>query len=273
MSQTPRKPSRPTRPATSRPRRVAGQPRSTTPDAAPGTDDHDTWADDEPDDEPDEASVDLTKRSTAATVASAAPIVVPAPAPVPAEEPAEEPADEPGEPGGRGPLLLLVGAIVLLLVLGVGEVLYLRGVIGGDDEPASAPVSAARPVQLPDLDVRRVVDQAATAADLILSASSADYDAQVDKATATMTEPFAEEYRSTKADVKEKFVAAQTEVTIDISAQGVVTATDDEVVALLFLTQTTQKGTRGGVTPVQYRVTVTMVNTPDGWLVSDLEAL
>ena len=118
-----------------------------------------------------------------------------------------------------------------------------------------------------------MVDQAATAADLILSASSTDYDQQVEEATATMTDVFAEKFRTTKADIEERFVAAQTEVVVDISAQGVVSATPDEVVALLFLTQTTQKGTRGGVTPVQYRVTVTMVDTADGWLVSDLVAL
>lgn len=262
MSQTPRRPSRPTRTPTSRPRRVAGQPRPAALEADVVPVD-DVPADDVPADDvptsavPDTTAVDLVKRS---------PDVTPADADT-------TPAPSPDEPRGRGPLRALVVAIVLLLVIGVGEVLYLRGVILDDEAPTQAPVSAERPVQLPDLDVRRVVDQAATAGDLILSASSNDYDAQVDKATATMTEPFAEEYRSTKADVKDAFIAAQTEVTIDISAQGVVTATDDEVVALLFLTQTTQKGTRGGVTPVQYRVTVTMVNTPDGWLVSDLEAL
>ena len=128
-------------------------------------------------------------------------------------------------------------------------------------------------MQVSDLTVRSVVDQAAQAADLILSASTADYDEQVEQAVATMTDPFAVEFRQTKADVRGGFVAAMTEVTVDISAQGVVSATDDEVVALLFLTQTTQKGTDGGVTPVQYRVTVTMVNTADGWLVSDLQAL
>lgn len=258
MSQTPRKPSRPTRTPTSRPRRVAGQSRSGAPQVDVALDS----------DEPDAIQVDLDKRSTDVTVPAAAPVTQPIDAPT--DVPPDAPADA---PAGRRPLVALVAAIALLLVIGVGEVLYLRGVILDDQAPTQGPVSAERPVQLPDLDVRRVVDQAATAGDLILSASSSDYDAQVDKATATMTEPFAEEYRSTKADVKDAFITAQTEVTIDISAQGVVTATDDEVVALLFLTQTTQKGTRGGVTPVQYRVTVTMVNTPDGWLVSDLEAL
>ena len=163
---------------------------------------------------------------------------------------------------------------MLLLAIGVGEVLYLRGVVGGDDEPAQAPVSAERPVQLPDLEVRRVVDQAATAGRpdpvgvldrLRRPGRQGDGDDDRRRSPRSTARP--------RPTSKEQFVAAQTEVVVDISAQGVVSATDDEVVALLFLTQTTQKGTRGGVTPVQYRVTVTMVNTSDGWLVSDLVAL
>ncbi|MDO9458265.1 hypothetical protein [Nocardioides sp.] len=221
---------------------------------------------DEPDDQPKPEEtvvtdpppgVDLAKRSTDDTV----------PAAEPAAAPVAVPPDD--ERTGRTPLVALLVVIVLLLGLGAAELVYL----GSDDSPDRKPVTAERPVQVSDLEVRRVVDQAATAADLILSASSKDYDGQVEQATATMTEPFAKEYRTTKADIEDQFVAAQTEVVVDISAQGVVTATDDEIVALLFLTQTTQKGERGGVTPVQYRVTVTMVNTSDGWLVSNLVAL
>ena len=253
MSQPPRRPVRPTRAPTSRPRRVAGQPRDT-----PVTDQVETSREDAP-------VVDLAKPGSAEQAEPAA---------VPVVDRAEPRADVPGEDEerratSRRPVVALVVAIALLLGLGAAELFYLAS----EDEGATDPISAERPVQLPDLEVRRVVDQAATAADAILSATSQDYDAQVEEAVATMTAPFAEEYRATKADVEEAFVAARTEVTVDISAQGVVTATDDEVVALLFLTQTTQKGTRGGVTPVQYRVTVTMVDTADGWLVSDLVAL
>lgn len=267
MNQTPRKPSRPTRAPTSRPRRVAGQPR-------PGASESEAEAESEAESEADEdvpddlPAVDLTKRSVDAVVAAVAPVRSSSAASAQRTEQSSG-----GHPAGRGRLVALVVALVVLMVLGAGEALYLGGVVGDENVPKSAPASAERPVQLPDLDVRRVVDQAATAGKLILAASSADYDGQVDKAAATMTGPFAEEYRQTKSDIKDQFVAAQTEVVVDISAQGVVTATDDEVVALLFLTQTTQKGTRGGVTPVQYRVTVTMVNTADGWLVSDLQAL
>lgn len=251
---TPHRPSRPTRTPTSRPRRVAGRP----PAAAPA--EPDDVVDVEDDDEAvDHAGVDLDK-----TVA--APVVV-------ETGPDGDLPDARDRRPARRPLVALVAAIVVLLGIGVAELVYLAGDHGGDGD--TAPTSAERPVQLSELTVRSVVDQAAKAADAILSASSADYDGQVEAAAATMTDAFAEEYRTTKADVKEQFVAEQTEVAIDISAQGVIKASADEVQALVFLTQSTRKGATGGVTPVQYRVTVTMVDTDTdaGWLVSDLQAL
>lgn len=253
MSQTPRRPVRPARTPTSRPRRIAGQGRDVADVADVAGAEAQPDAEVAPPAEPTvvvpvaEERVDLTKHAE--------------------PEPVPDPAGS--EPPSRRRVVGLVVAIVVLLAVGIGELVYLAS----DDAPDTGPISADRPVQVPDLEVRRVVDQAATAADLILSASSTDYDAQVEEATATMTDAFAEQYRTTKADIEERFVAQQTEVVVDISAQGVVSASEDEIVALVFLTQTTQKGTRGGVTPVQYRVTVTMVDTADGWLVSDLVAL
>lgn len=266
MSQPPRRPartSRPTRTPTSRPRRVAGQ----RPGAA------DTPAVDEPTAEAHDAAPERVEPAADEPRAQAARPVLEKHVPpgATAESDAGDDVVTPvrGRPAARRRVPLLAAAVVLLLGTGAAEGVYLAR----DDEPSAGRLSAERPVQAPELEVRRVVDQAATAAKLILSGSSKDYDGQVAKATATMTEPFAAKYRATKADIEKDFVAQQTEVVIDVSAQGVVTATDQEVVALLFLTQTTQKGTRGGVTPVQYRVTVTMTDTADGWLVSDLKAL
>lgn len=242
----PGRPTRATRTPTSRPRRVAGHERSGTvpevPTPAP--------------------AVGLEK----VAVDRPEPAVVPAgPAVVPTA-----PRPEPSRPG-RGPLLGLVAVVVLLLALVGAEGWYLAADPGGDDEVGV--VSSDRPVQVSALTVRSVVDQAAKAADLVISATAADYDAEVEAAAATMTDPFAAEFRETKAQVRDDFLAQQTQVAVDVSYQGVVSATATEVKALLFLTQTTQKGDPPQVTPVQYRVTVTMVDTDDGWLVSDLQAL
>ena len=165
---------------------------------------------------------------------------------------------------------LLVVAIVVLLAVASWEAVRIIGHEGPQDR-AAGPVSAQRPVQVDELTVRSVVDQAAQAAVAIGSASWEDYEAGVDAAASMMTDPFAETYRATKADVKEQVVDQRVDVTVQIDAQGVVRADPAEIVALVFLTQSTIAGT-GPVTPRQYRATVTMVQTESGWLVADLDA-
>ncbi|WP_139978494.1 hypothetical protein [Nocardioides litoris] len=249
MSQPPRRPTRPARPTrtpTSRPRRVAGQGR-----VEPETDAPPTAAEEAPSTVVEEGA--------------------PAPVSRPRDSSDETPPDPPDRrTPSRRPLVVLAVVAVLLLALGVAEVAYLAS---GPDVPEAVAPTAERPVQASELTVRSVVDQAAKAADSIISATADGYDAEVDAAAALMTEPFAATFRETKEQVQAEFVAQGTTVVAEVSYQGVVRATPTEVTALLFLTQTTQKGNPPQVTPVQYRVTVTMVDTPDGWLVSDLQAL
>ncbi len=103
-----------------------------------------------------------------------------------------------------------------------------------------------------------------------MATSYQDYDAQVDEAAALMTPAFAEEYRQTAADVEDAIVAGKTEVQVSVVAQGVVRADQEQVQALVFLNMfTTKNGKEPVFTP--YRVLVTVVNTDQGWLVSDLE--
>ena len=60
-------------------------------------------------------------------------------------------------------------------------------------------------------------------------ASYQDYDEQVDEATAMMTDDFAKEFRQTADDVKDEFVAARPSAGAEVVAQGVVTASDQQV--------------------------------------------
>ena len=182
-------------------------------------------------------------------------------------ESAQEKARSPRSPRILG---ALVAVIVVLLAVGTWELVTILQHESPEDRPVGA-VTAERPVQVDELTVRSVVDQAAQAAVAIGSASWEDYEAGIDAATAMMTDPFAEQYRETKADVKDQVVEQQVDVTVQVDAQGVVRADRTEIVALVFLTQSTIAGT-GPVTPRQYRATVTMVNTADGWLVADLDA-
>lgn len=194
------------------------------------------------------------------------PVVEELPTAAPVEERAESGAVGPGSRRARG--LALV--IVALLALGTWELVSIVR-HEGPLEAGAGPVTAERPVQVDELTARSVVDQAAQAAVAIGSASWEDYEAGVDAAAAMMTDPFADTYRETKADVKEQVVDQRLDVTVQVDAQGVVRADPNEVVALVFLTQSTIAGT-GPVTPRQYRATVTMVRTDDGWLVADLDA-
>lgn len=184
------------------------------------------------------------------------------------EEVEPEEVEQQRAKGRTVPILALL--IAVLLALGGWELASILGHEGPQDRTIG-PVTVERPVQVDELTARSVVDQAAQAAVAIGSASWEDYEAGVDTAAAMMTDPFAETYRETKADVKEQVVDQQVDVTVQIDAQGVVRADPTEIVALVFLTQSTIAGT-GPVTPRQYRATVTMVKTGDGWLVADLDA-
>jgi Mce-associated membrane protein len=85
-----------------------------------------------------------------------------------------------------------------------------------------------------------------------------------------MTDEFAETYLATKDDVREEFVADRTEVQVRVLGQSVSRASASSVQALLFFNQYVTK--RGEQTSFsEYRALVTVVDTPDGWLVSDIE--
>lgn len=187
-----------------------------------------------------------------------------------APPPPEPPEDEPTWPNETPPssprtAIVLAVVIVVLLAVAVGEAWYLWG----KKDPV---VSAQRPVVVSPLTANSVVDTAAKAATEIVSASYEDYDTQVDEAANMMTDGFAEQFRQTKEDIKEEFVASETKVTAEVFEQGVVTASPEQVIALVFLTQTTQRPEEA-LDVVQYRVEVTMVHTSSGWLVSKLKTL
>ncbi|MBF4162143.1 hypothetical protein [Nocardioides acrostichi] len=195
------------------------------------------------------------------------PQLMPATPPV---SPPASPAAEASAPSRRL-LVVVASALVVMLALVGAEVWYLH-----HQAPtvASGPASESAPVKLSPLETQRVVQLSADAATTIFSASSKTYDADIDKAASLMTTSFAREFRATKADVKKQFVARGTDVTVQVSAQGVERAASDEVTTLLFFTQTTSRSKPAdGVNAVQYRVEMTMLRVGDRWLVSAVKAL
>jgi Mce-associated membrane protein len=233
---------RPSRVPTSRPRKLAGQRQHAEPPADAGIPN-----------EPEPPEVGEAQQ------------------PPPLEPPEAEPEwpDETPPPPSTRTTVILIAVITLLLAVAATEAWYL-GFMGLRDE--TPPVSAERPVVVSPLTANSVVDTAAKAATQIISASYEDYDAHVDEVAQTMTDGFAEQFRATKEDIRDEFVASKTKVTADISEQGVVTASPEQVVALIFLTQNTQRPNEP-LDVVQYKVTVTMVHTSSGWLVSNLKTL
>ena len=179
--------------------------------------------------------------------------------------PDDEVDDEPAEPSSRVTLALVV-AIVLLVAVALTEVAYLWGPL--EDDPT---VSSSRPVLLSTAAERSAADTAAQAAVAFTARSYTTYDEQVDAAAAMMTTGFAEEFRQTTDDAKAKFVEAEAEVTADVVAQAVMSASDEQVEVLIFLNQfTTKTDEESGFSP--FRLKVTLIDTDQGWLVSDVDA-
>ena len=158
---------------------------------------------------------------------------------------------------------MLVVAILLLVGVALveGWYLWLR------EDPI---VSAERPVVTGEVAHRSAVEAASEAADEIVSTSHKNYDEQVEQAVSKMTDGFASQYRKTAEDVREQFVEAKKEVQVEVAAAGVVRASPTQVEALLFLNQyVSTDGKETAYTP--YRALVTVVDTEQGWLVSDIE--
>jgi len=159
-------------------------------------------------------------------------------------------------------VLLVVVALLVAVLAGESWYLWLR------PEPS---VSASRPVVTGQLTHQAAVDAASSATEEILSTSYADYDQQVRQATSKMTDAFAADYRKTVSDLRDRFIADRTRLQVNVVDAGVVRASSQRVVALLFLDKYVHKqGQATAFTP--YRALVTVVHTDHGWLVSDLQA-
>lgn len=157
-----------------------------------------------------------------------------------------------------------LGSAALVLAATVGaESWYLWGT-----SPPSP--SAQRPVVVGDIDAQTVVDSAATDAAAIFSTTWRRYDAHVASVTALMTADMADRYRTTATPLRSRVVASRTNTTTRVAASGVVRATPDEVLALLFIDQRTTAG-NGPPSYAARRALVTMVHTDHGWLVDNVQ--
>lgn len=262
---------------TSRPRKVAGRQSATTDptdldepiepiDEEPGgplEPEADTDPD-VPDDVPDDVADDVPD-DVADDVVESARESEPHHTQWPIEDPLEDVTQEKVSTPSRRVTVIAVALIVLLAGVAAAEGWYLWG----RPDPV---VSSQTPVVTGEVTATTAVDAAAKSAVDIVSSSYETYDEQVDLAASKMTDTFAEKFRETKAEIKKQFIAEKTNVTAEVSAQGVVQASAKQVIALVFLDQSTTKD-GGQLKVAQYKVLVTVVRTASGWLVSQLETI
>jgi Mce-associated membrane protein len=246
----PRRPPLGARTPVSRPRKVAGRQGPTPDPSAPVEPvEEPVEADEpvrEPEDQSDEAVVDAPDADADA-------------------EPAEDdwPTEDARRPPSRRATSLLVAVIVLLAGLASAEAWYLWG----DDDPV---VSTQRPIVIGQVNAASAVDVAASSAKEISQWSYETYDEDTEADAALMTEEFASRFRETKTDARERVMQEKTAVTAEVAMQGVVRASPEQVVALVYLDQSnTTDGKDSSFS--QYMILVTVVRTGSGWLVSRME--
>jgi Mce-associated membrane protein len=118
---------------------------------------------------------------------------------------------------------------------------------------------------------------AVSAATEVLSYDYRALDDDLARAQADATGLFAKQYRQTAAALKRQAAQNRAIVQATPSRPGVVSATADEVVLLVFVDQASVRQTAGAETPTtridQSRVRMTMTRVGDRWLVSQLSAL
>lgn len=112
---------------------------------------------------------------------------------------------------------------------------------------------------------------AKTRVPVLLSYEKSSLDEDLDRALDQTTGSFAEDYEKILSDVVEPTAKRRgISTTASVSAAGVVSGNRDEVVVLLFLTQTTTaKGDRSSVSGS--RVEVTLKRSGDEWKIAGLQ--
>jgi Mce-associated membrane protein len=118
---------------------------------------------------------------------------------------------------------------------------------------------------------------AKSAVHTILSYDYRSIGADIAAAKADTTGEFARQYSTTATQLLSEAKQVKAIVQATIGSAGVVSATNNEVVALLFVDQASVRQTAGAKTPTtridQSRVQVTMTRVNGKWLVSSLAAL
>lgn len=109
---------------------------------------------------------------------------------------------------------------------------------------------------------------ASAATQAIFSYDYRSFDASVTNGKLFVIGDFATEYADTTATLKDPAVNEQAIVRAEVTAAGVVNASDREMEVLLYVNQYRQNANIDGEKVDQNRVVLTLVSTGDGWKVS-----
>jgi Mce-associated membrane protein len=202
----------------------------------------------------DDTAADRAENDGAENEDDAAP-----PPPPPAPEPTAAPV--PFLASAR----LLVGLVILCLVLaGVAGYAWWRAEHPDD---GAAPNGAITSAQARDAGMQA----AAQLTQKVLSYDWQTLDADIKAAEAVSAPSFRSEYAKTMAGVKAQTIKNQVKLSADAAATSIVSATENKVVALVFVNQvTTAKGTTNQRVDSS-RVLVTLTRGDGDWRVSKLK--
>ncbi|MBV9871880.1 MAG: hypothetical protein JO214_14785 [Frankiaceae bacterium] len=166
-------------------------------------------------------------------------------------------------PIGRAAVAIM--ALNWLVAAGAGVTLAERA-------PAQSEIGA-----LTNPNASDAVAAAKSAVHTILSYDYRSLDADIKAAKADLTGEFAKEYAASAPRLLTEAGQLKAIVQATVGFSGVVSATPDDVVVLLFVDQATVRQNPGSSVPTtridQSRVRVTMTRVGDRWLVSSLNAL
>lgn len=207
-----------------------------------------------PETEPESESESESELTTAATASSAAP-----------KSPKPKRAPRPLSTTRRA-IVTAVLAVAVLAVLVTGAILGLqyRDATRTDDARTAAMAAAEKAAPVIFSYDYRHLDQDFAKAEALLTGEFRD---QYTKTTQTVVKPTALQYQG----VVQAVVAKPADG--GAPAVSVVSASPDQVVVLAFIDQSTTSTRVNGTQVDQNRVLLTLTNTPQGWLVSAVDAL
>lgn len=195
----------------------------------------------------------------------------PPPPPEPMTDADPEPAaQEDADVGGHGPGRLAsgrlaVGLLVLCLLLAGGAFATWWWGQHQDDEDVAGAIGSA---QARDAGIQ----QASVLTKKVLSYDWSKLDADIASTEKVLAPSFRKEYATTMAGVHDQTIKNKVKLTAEVAASSTVSATPDQVVALVFVNQVTIAAGTKNKRFDQNRVLVTLTRHGGEWRVSKMKA-